>query len=187
MWMILFLEIQQCSSRIFSSQGKYARTLITKFGLDKAKPKRTPTVLHLKLSKDDYGERLDENLYRNIIGSRLYLSTIRLDIAFAMGICARYQASPHVSHLHSAKRILKYVLGIIDYGLWYTYDTSLALVGFYDVDWVGCSDDKKSTSGSCFFLGNNLIAWFSKKQNNVSLSTAEAEYIAAGSSCTQLL
>ncbi|CAA7042069.1 unnamed protein product [Microthlaspi erraticum] len=52
---------------------------------------------------------------------------------------------------------------------------------------VGCADDRKSTSGGCFFLGNNLIAWLSKKQNSVSLSTAEAEYIALGSCCTQLI
>ncbi|CAA7039093.1 unnamed protein product [Microthlaspi erraticum] len=61
------------------------------------------------------------------------------------------------------------------------------LAGYCDADWAGCADDRKSTSGGCFFLGNNLIAWLSKKQNSVSLSTAEAEYIALGSCCTQLI
>ena len=60
-------------------------------------------------------------------------------------------------------------------------------MGYCDADWAGSTVDRKSTSGGCFYLGNNLISWFSKKQNCVSLSTAEAEYIAAGSSCTQLL
>ncbi|KAK0594143.1 hypothetical protein LWI29_021639 [Acer saccharum] len=60
-------------------------------------------------------------------------------------------------------------------------------VGFSDADWAGNCDDRKSTSGGCFFLGNNLVSWFCKKQNSISLSTAEAEYIAAGSGCTQLL
>ncbi|MCI78826.1 gag-pol polyprotein, partial [Trifolium medium] len=54
------------------------------------------------------------------------------------------------------------------------------LIGYCDTDWDGSADDRKSTSGACFFLENNLISWFSKKQNCVSLSTAEAEYIAAG-------
>jgi len=61
----------------------------------------------------------------------------------------------------------------------YSHSTSARL--------VGCADDRKSTSGGCFFLGNNLISWFSEKQNSVSLSTAEAEYIAAGSCCSQLV
>ncbi|XP_019189509.1 PREDICTED: uncharacterized protein LOC109183937 [Ipomoea nil] len=59
--------------------------------------------------------------------------------------------------------------------------------GYSDADWAGNADDRKSTSGGCFFLGKNLVAWLSKKQNSISLSTAEAEYIAAGSCCTQLL
>ncbi|KAK0583735.1 hypothetical protein LWI29_002305 [Acer saccharum] len=58
---------------------------------------------------------------------------------------------------------------------------------FSDADWAGNCDDRKSTSGGCFFLGNNLVSWFCKKQNSISLSTAEAEYIAAGSGCTQLM
>ena len=56
-----------------------------------------------------------------------------------------------------------------------------------DADWAGTTDDRKSTSGGCFYLGNNLVSWHSKKQNSISLSTAEAEYIAAGSCCAQLL
>ncbi|CAL2263533.1 unnamed protein product [Prunus armeniaca] len=56
-----------------------------------------------------------------------------------------------------------------------------------DADWRGCSDDRKSTSGEVFYVGNNLVALHSKKQNSISLSTTEAEYVAAGSCCTQLL
>ncbi|KAL0545287.1 hypothetical protein IC582_020437 [Cucumis melo] len=159
----LGFKIWQCSSGIFLSQGKYARNLITKFGLNKAKPKRTPVVLHLKLLKDDSGERVDESLYRSIIGSLLHLTISRPDITFTVGVCARYQASPRISHLHFDERILKYVLGTTEYGFSYTYDTSSALVGLCDTDWVGCLDDRKSTSGGCFFLGNNLTAWFNKK------------------------
>lgn len=69
----------------------------------------------------------------------------------------------------------------------YYVETNSNLAGCCDADWAGCLDDRKCTSGGCFFLGNNVIAWHSKKQNCVSLSTAEAEYIALGSCCTQLL
>ena len=59
--------------------------------------------------------------------------------------------------------------------------------GYFDADWGRCIDDRKNTSGGCFYLGNNLVSWMSKKQNSVSLSTAEAEYIATTSCCAQLL
>jgi hypothetical protein len=104
-----------------------------------------------------------------------------------VGVCARYQADPKVSHLAQGKRILKHVNGTYDYGILYNYSEDCILIGYCDADWAGSADDKKTTSGGCFFLGNNLISWFSKKQNSVTLSTAEAEYIAAGSSCTQML
>jgi len=89
--------------------------------------------------------------------------------------------------MNAVKRVIKYVKGTLDFGLHYTFETNVNLAGFCDADWAGCLDDRHSTSGGCFFLGNNLVAWHSKKQNCVSLSTAEAEYIALGSCCTQLL
>lgn len=77
--------------------------------------------------------------------------------------------------------------GTVGYGIWLSRDTTANLAGYSDADWAGCADDRKSTSGGCFYIGNNLVAWLSKKQNSISLSTAEAEYIAAGCACTQLL
>ena len=85
------------------------------------------------------------------------------------------------------KRIIRYVNGTPNYGLWYLKDSNACLAGYSDADWAGSMDDKKSTSGGCFYLGNNLVSWMSKKQNSVSLSTAEVKYIAAGSCYTQLL
>ena len=122
-----------------------------------------------------------------MIGSLLYLTASRPDITYAVGVCARYQANPKISHLNQVKRILKYVNGTSDYGIMYCHCSDSMLVGYCDADWAGSADDRKSTSGGCFYLGTNLISWFSKKQNCVSLSTAEAEYIAAGSSCSQLV
>ena len=89
--------------------------------------------------------------------------------------------------MNVVKRIIKYVGGTCDYGLFYSKESNLSLAGFSDSDWDGNTDDRKSTTGGCFYVGANLVAWMSKKQNFVSLSTAEAEYIAAGSCCSQLL
>lgn len=183
----LGLQIRQMEDTIFISQSKYAKNIVRKFGLDNASHKRTPTATHLKLSKDENGVAVDQSLYRSMIGSLLYLTASRPDITFAVGVCARYQAEPKMSHLAQVKRILKYVNGTTDYGVLYSHSNNSQLIGYCDADWAGSADDRKSTSGGCFFLGNNLVSWFSKKQNSVSLSTAEAEYIAAESSCSQLV
>ncbi|KAK0579444.1 hypothetical protein LWI29_021263 [Acer saccharum] len=183
----LGLQIRQMHDGIFITQAKYAKNLVKKFGLEKAKHCDTPMSTTLKLSKDASGKSVEQTLYRGMIGSLLYLTASRPDISFSVGVCARYQADPKESHLSSVKRIIRYVNGTSNYGIWYSFDTNASLVGFSDADWAGNCDDRKSTSGGCFFLGNNLVSWFCKKQNSISLSTAEAEYIAAGSGCTQLL
>ncbi|XP_039684964.1 secreted RxLR effector protein 161-like [Medicago truncatula] len=167
---------------IFISQSKYAKNIVKKFGLDNASHKRTPAATHLKLSKDENEVAVDQSMYRSMIESLLYLTASRPDIT-----CARYQTDPKISHLTQRKRILKYINGPNDYGILYSHSANSKLIGYCDVDWAGNADDRKSTSGGCFFLGNNLVSWFSKKQNFVSLSTVEAEYIAAGSICSQLV
>ena len=85
------------------------------------------------------------------------------------------------------KRIIKYVKTTTNFGVWYSKDTNDVLSGYSDANWAGNADDRKSTSGDCFYVGNNLVSWMSKKQNSISLSTTEAEYIATGSCFTQLL
>uniref|UniRef100_A0A2N9I3Q3 CCHC-type domain-containing protein n=1 Tax=Fagus sylvatica TaxID=28930 RepID=A0A2N9I3Q3_FAGSY len=89
--------------------------------------------------------------------------------------------------LYRVKRIFRYLLGTIDLGLWYPKSNSFDLISYTDADFAGCKIDRKSTSGTCHFLGHSLVSWFSKKQNSVALSTAEAEYVAAGSCCAQSL
>ena len=140
-----------------------------------------------KLNVDFSEVEVSPTLYRSIIRSLLYLTASRLDIAFSIGVCARYQAAPKESHLTAVKRIIQYINGTPDYGLWYSKDSNACLAGYSDADWAGSVDDRKSTSGGCFYLGNNVVSWMSKKQNSMSLSTAEAEYIATRSCCTQLL
>ena len=85
------------------------------------------------------------------------------------------------------KRIIKYVKSIADFGVWYNKDTNDVLAGYSDADWAGNVDDRKSTLGGCFYVGNNLVFQMSKKQNSISLSTAKVEYIAAVNCYTQLL
>jgi hypothetical protein len=89
--------------------------------------------------------------------------------------------------LIAVKRILKYLKHTPSIGLWYPKGAIFELVGYSDSDYAGCKVDRKSTSGGCHLLGRSLVFWSSKKQNSVALSTAEAEYIAAGDCCAQIL
>jgi hypothetical protein len=102
-------------------------------------------------------------------------------------MCARFQADPKEVHLRVVKRILRYLVHTPKFGIWYPNGSTFDLIGFSDADWAGCKIDRNSTSETCQFLGRSLVSWASKTQNSVALSTAEAEYIAAGHCCAQLL
>ena len=122
-----------------------------------------------------------------MIVSLLYLTTSRPDIQFGVCLCVRFQANPKESHFEAAKRIIKYLKGTTNVGLWYPCDSNITLSGFSDLDYRGCKLDRKSTSGTCHLLGSSLISWNSKKQACVTISTAEAEYIATGHGCAQII
>jgi hypothetical protein len=122
-----------------------------------------------------------------MIGSLLYLTATRPDIQFSVCLCAHFQASPRTSHQQAVKRIFRYLRYTLELGLWYSVSSSLSLLGFSDADFAGCRVDRKSTSGTCQFLGSSLVSWSSRKQSSVAQSTTEAEYVAAASFCSQLL
>jgi hypothetical protein len=82
---------------------------------------------------------------------------------------------------------MKYLVYTPKFGLWYLKGSIFDLIGYYNADYAGCKIDRRSTSGTCQFLGRSLVSWASKKQNSVALSTAKVEYIVAGHYCAQLL
>ena len=112
----------------------------------------------LNLIKDDDSKEVDQTLYRSMIGKLQYVVHTRLDIALAVGIVARFLAKPRENHMMEIKRILRYLKGTKDYGLWYKFGGNMDLKVFTDVDWVGNLDDKKSTSDGAFFLGKILVS-----------------------------
>ena len=122
-----------------------------------------------------------------MIGSLLYLTTSRPDIMYRVCLCARFQSCSKESHLSVVKRILRYLKRTMDIGLWYPKSDNFELIGFLDADFASCKVERKSTSDNCHFLGHSLVSWHSKKQNSVALSMAEAEYIAGGLCCAQIL
>ena len=142
---------------------------------------------NIVLDEDKTGKSVNATLYRGMIGSLLYLTACRSDIQFSVCLCARFQADPKESHVTAVKRIMRYLIGTIELGLWYLAGCEFLLISYSDADYAGYRLDRKSTSGFCQFLENCLVSWTSKKQHSVALSTAEAEYVAAGSCGTQIL
>ena len=161
--------------------------MLKKFQMEDCKPVSTPMITGCKLSKDDESKEVDQRLYRSMIGILLYVIASRPDVMQAIGQVARFQAAPKENHVIAVKMIFRYLKGTVDFGLWYPKGNDLTLIAYSDADWAGCVDDRKRTSGTAFFLGGCLVSWSSKKQSSVSLSTAEAEYIAAAACCTQIL
>ncbi len=155
--------------------------------MSECKPCKTPMSTSTKLYKDLDGKSIDHKLYRGMIGSLLYLTSSQPDIMFSVCACARFQANPKESHLTAVKRILRYLKNTQNLGIWYDRNSPYELHAYTDADFAGCLVDRKSTSESCCFLGTSIITWGSKKQNSIALSTAEAEYIASGSCCAQIL
>ena len=99
-----------------------------------------------------------------MIRSLLYLSASGPNIMFRVCMCTTYQANPKECHLSAVKRIMRYFLGTINLGLWYPKNSSNNLIGYSDSNFFGCKTNRKSTSGTCHFIGSALVLWHSKKK-----------------------
>ncbi|KAJ9546500.1 hypothetical protein OSB04_019043 [Centaurea solstitialis] len=183
----LGLQVIQKPDGILINQSKYIGDLLKRFHMATSSVAKTPMASGTLIGADPKGKPVDQKTYRAIIGSLLYLTASRPDIMFATCFCARFQANPKESHMMAVKRILRYLKGTPNRGLWYPKESGFELAAFSDADHGGCQLDRKSTSGHVQFLGDKLVSWASKKQHCVSTSTAEAEYVAAASCCSQVL
>jgi hypothetical protein len=183
----LGFQVKQLKEGTFLSQTKYIQGILKKFGMKDTKPAKTPMGTDGHLDLNTGGKSIDQKVYRSMIESLLYLCASRLDIMLLVFICVRFQSDPKEFHLVAMKRILRYLVHTPYIGLWYPKGSTFDLIGYSDSNYVGCKVDRKSTSGTCQFLGRSQVSWSSKKQTFVALSTTEAEYVAVGQCCTQLL
>ncbi|TQD70894.1 hypothetical protein C1H46_043569 [Malus baccata] len=106
---------------------------------------------------------------------------------FAASLLARFMHNPTRKHMGTAKRVLRYIQGTLDYGIAYEKGKDAVLTGYCDSDWAGSEDDMKSTSGYAFSFGSGAFSWASIKQSSVALSTAEAEYVSAAEATAQAI
>ncbi|GJU70883.1 retrovirus-related pol polyprotein from transposon TNT 1-94, partial [Tanacetum coccineum] len=172
------LLISQSPRGIFLNQSKYALESLKKYDMESSDPVDTPMVEKSKLDEDTQGKVVDPTHYRGMIGTLMYLTASRPDLTFVVCMCARYQAKPTKKHLHAVKRILKYLRGTVNRGLWYPKDSSIALTAYANADHAGCQDTRRSTSGCMQLLGDRLVSWSSKRQKSAAISSTKAEYIA---------
>ncbi|GKB40311.1 ribonuclease H-like domain-containing protein [Tanacetum coccineum] len=171
----LGISVTRDSSSMFLSQRKYAMEILERAHMVGCNSSRTPVDTESKLG-DGGTPVVDPTLYRSLAGSLQYLTFTRPDITYAVQQVCLYMHDPREPHFSALKRILRYVQGTLDYGLQLFSSTTDSLIAYSDADWAGCPTTRRSTSGYCVFLGNNLLSWSSKRQPTLSRSSAEAEY-----------
>ncbi|XP_074337179.1 secreted RxLR effector protein 161-like [Apium graveolens] len=151
-------------------------------------PVKYPMEPRVQLTKDEGGKLVNATQFKSMIGGLRYLVHTRQDIAYSVGVLSRYMEKPTTLHLAAVKRILRYVKGMLNYGLIYRKGQgNYMLAGFSDSDLAGNVDDRKSTGGMAFYLDESLVIWVSQKQRCVALSSCEAEFMAATAAACQCI
>ena len=176
-------------------QQHYLESLLVEFGMQDCKPAPTPLAkgeIDALTAGNTGGKPLgdkEHHLYRQIVGKLMYAMVgTRPDLAYALSVLGKYSDAPDTFHLGMAKRLLGYVKGSINLKMHFrgSSDPSVPLIlsGYVDSDYAN-SEERKSTTGFCFFLQSNLIGWCSKKQPTVATSTTVAEYFALYEATTE--
>ncbi|XP_019100777.1 PREDICTED: uncharacterized protein LOC109132822 [Camelina sativa] len=151
-----------------------------------AKPVASPMVPTDRLQLTSGTLFADGSAYRQIVGSLQYLHFMRPDIAFAVNKLSQFMHKPTDIHWMAVKRVLRYLAGTKDRGIFLRRNNTIALHAFSDADWRGNKDDYTSTGAYIIYLGTHPVAWSSKKQKSVSRSSTEAEYRAVADTASEL-
>ncbi|GAA0176229.1 transmembrane signal receptor [Lithospermum erythrorhizon] len=184
----LGIEVVQLKNGIFICQKQYAETILKRFGMTECNVVSTPIATGVKIDQDRSGKQVNETQFKQMVGSLMYLTSTRPDIMYATCLISRYMSCPTELHLQVAKRIMRYLKGTTQLGIYYQKSSETpGLQAYTDSDYAGDYDDRKSTSGYAFILNYGAVAWASKKQPIVTLSTTEAEFVAATACVCQLI
>ncbi|XP_019052161.1 PREDICTED: uncharacterized protein LOC104591226 isoform X1 [Nelumbo nucifera] len=183
----LGLEVHRSSRGYFICQQKYASDLVKLDGITNEKHVDTPLELNVKLSKSEGLILLDATLYRQLVGSLIYLTMTRLDISHAVQVVSQFAFGSRQSHMTAVRRIICYVRDTTSQGLFFSSSSSIQLRVYADADWAGCPDTRRSTTRWCVFMGDSLISWKCKKQQTLSKSSTEVEYRAMSSACGEIV
>ena len=184
-----FLGIEVASSEkgYLLSQSKYTADIIERARLTDTRIVDSPLEVNARYTPSDGTPLPDPALFRSVVGSLVYLTITRPDIAYVVHIVSQFISSPTSIHWAAVMRIIRYLRGTLYQSLLFSSTSSLELRAFSDADWAGDPTDRKSTTSYCVFLGDSLISWKSKKQDAVSRSSTEAEYRAMASTTCEIV
>lgn len=177
----LGIEVLESESGMCLSQRKYCLELLSDFGLLGSKPVTTPLetnlVIHSIENRDEHDKPMSNiSEYQRLVGKLIYLTLTRPYISYTIQCLSQYMHAPLESHLKIVMRLLRYLKLSLGKGILFSRGNSFELKSFVDADWGKCITTRKSVTGFCVYLGNNLVSWKSKKQPTVSRSSTEAEY-----------
>lgn len=170
------------------SQRQYTLDVLSRCAFESCSPVSTPLNPGIKLSLSDCPKSSEEAElmrtvpYSHAVGSLMYLAiSTRPDIAYAVGVLARFSSNPGTAHRAAVKHLFRYLKGTLDYKLTYAPEPSSPSLfsTFSDADHGGCTDSGRSTGAYVVKMGTGAISWSFKLQSIVALSTTEAEYVAA--------
>jgi hypothetical protein len=181
---MLNIKILRGENEISLTQSHYVEKILTRFNMMDCKPAATPYDPNTKLKKN-LGHGKDQLRYSQIIGSLIYLaSATRPDISYAVCRLSRYTSNPGSDHWIVLERVLKYLKGTKDLGIYYSGHPAVT-GGYSDANWISDSDDMKATSGYVFTLAGGAVTWRSFKQTILTRSTAETELVALDSAVVE--
>ncbi|XP_019267367.1 PREDICTED: uncharacterized protein LOC109244689 [Nicotiana attenuata] len=172
----LGLEVLYKEDGIIISQRKFILDLMKEYDCLHSTSLASPLNPTMKLKAKEASPLSDPTFYRRLVGKLNFLTNIILDIAYGVQYLSQFMQDPREPHLHAAYHMLRYLKKDPTLGMYFRNTSDLSITAYCDSDWTACPDSRRSVSGYIVLLGGSPVSWKSKKQETMSLSSAEAEY-----------
>eukprot|EP00253_Pinus_taeda_P010947 PITA_10947 len=169
----LGMEVRQGDWELFVSEGKYTNEILRRFHMESSKPMETPLAGNWRKEDTTPGEVVEATVYRQLVGSLMYLVNTRPDMCYAVNQLNQAMVRPTKLYWKATKHVLRYLRGTSQFGLWYRRTEGVKLQGFTDAEWAGSPSDRKSTSRGIFGIGSATVSWYNRKQGSSCIKLSE--------------